>query len=506
MSRRKSPNPKKVFWIILGLSALVVVGAAVTTAILGSPQASTDTINVDKLQGAIIYPVDSTPTTETVKLVRVVTNGAGGENVIADNIAISQTDNAKIDRKPNRTFSVTSSTVPTLKIGDTYRFKLANGCYSEFKVPSLDKLTLKNKIAVLDRRFMPDTPVGFTFYRELDRIDYACAGSPTPTPSPSVSPSTSPTPTATPTPTPTPSSTTSTLPTATSTTTASSTPAGGDPVAVPIRPVFCSDKSPKLDVIFVADASGSMDDSAAGNLMKSFVARMVNQNKLRPATDRGSLITFSNPTVVRIEFTTDYASIKERVNAMTFGADASNITAGVLKASDLVRGSTRQSPQVPVVVVMMSDNQSEMTAQARTIADQDATRYLSRYFAVSFAGRNPRLVELARAGQGSYMNVANSGQVNTAVDSLMSRIDSLVEGCTSLELAVAPKTVKVGQTTEATFTLKNFTRNNLTNSTLTQLLPTGLQTEDNRSRVSLTIPLINSGQTLTQKINLKGAN
>ena len=102
MSRRKSHNPKKVFWIVIGLSFLVVTLTAIASSILGSPQAAGDTLSVVKLQGAVVYPTGATPQADTVSLVRVTNSG---EKVIKESIALSQTDNAQSQDKKNRGFS-----------------------------------------------------------------------------------------------------------------------------------------------------------------------------------------------------------------------------------------------------------------------------------------------------------------------------------------------------------------------------------------------------------------
>lgn len=483
MSRRKSHHPKRLFWTFVGLAILIASAIFVMVSIWGSPLASGEAIPLVKLQGSVVYPAGTSPVSETVTLVRVASSGE--ESVVASAIPLSQTDNAKIDAVPNRTFSITGTELPSLLVGSTYRFKLANGCYSEFTVPDTQTLGNKSKIAGFDSKLTPDTASDITHFLELVRIKSDCQTNPTPVPSTA--------PTASPSPTP-------------AETTAPEASEAQAPVvnpkATPFRSVFCSDNTSKLDVIFLVDASGSMKASAAGGLMKRFVARVVEQQIFNPTTDRGNLISYSNPTSVRIEFTTEFSSIKERVNAITFEADASNIYPGIRTASEQLRAK-RQDSKTPVVVIAMSDSESTMSSEALTLAEQDAELHLARYFGISFAGRNNHLINLAKSGKGGYFNVANSGQINTTVDALVSQINGLVEHCAKLEVSLSPNSLKVGQTIEATLTAKNNSRTSISNATVTQNLPTGLQTEAKQTSISITIPSIANGQSFSQKVILK---
>lgn len=487
VSRRKSHHPKRLFWTIVGLAILVVFALTVATAIWGSPLASGEAITLVKLQGSVVYPAGTTPTLETITLVRV--DSIGNESIVTSNISLSQTDNAKIDAIPNRTFSVTGSDLPSLLVDSTYRFKLANGCYSEFKVPDALTLGNKSKIAGFDSKLTPDTNSDITHFLELGRIKSDCQTTPAPTPS--------------------------TAPTATPTATATEITALPDieaaapavnPKAIPFKSESCSEQTTKLDVIFVADASGSLEKSAAAGIMKQFVSRFVDQNVLNPNTDRANLISFSDPSDIRIEFTSNFSSISQRVKAFTFEGERSNIYPGIRLASDQLR-TKRQNINTPVVVIVMSDGQSTMSpedsSRAKILTEQDANLNLGRYFGISFPGRNGYLVNLAKSGQGGYFNVANSGQINSTVDALTSQINGLVEHCSNLEVGLSPNSLKVGQTIEATLTAKNNGRTSISNATITQNLPTGLQTEENQTSISITIPQIASGQSFSQKVTLK---
>lgn len=147
-----------------------------------------------------------------------------------------------------------------------------------------------------------------------------------------------------------------------------------------------------------------------------------------------------------------------------------------------------------------------MAALGKTLADQDSSLYLARYFGVSLGGRNTSLVELARSGRGSYINIANTASVNTAVDSLFSRIDSLAKNCATFHLSATPAEIVSGEDIIVSFSLTNHTRDTISHAVGRQPVPAGLTGELQSGALVVNFPDVASGQTVTQTATLRGVN
>lgn len=464
MSRRRSPNQKKVFWTITALAAVFATLIFVSAAYMISPQAVGDTI-ITEVKGAIIYTHNAKPNRDERITISKVT--ADGLVPVADNIKHSQDNNGKIEQTPNRTYSAKVSA--GLEFGRTYRFTLTGGCSVDVIVPTASAISTKTKLRIYDSKLMP-TPLEQSFaYIPLPRIDAGCVN-PTPTPSPTPSPSP-----------------TSVHP--------------NDPVAVAFGASECSEQ---YDIMLVLDASGSMRDKNRSDLMKRVVARAIERGKFHGGdVDQLALVTFSSPAVVRQSFTTDFNAVGDKVKAMTFSADASNISRGVGVASQ--EFATKRRADKPGLVIVISDNKSILGTDGEATAAADAANNRLRYFALSVRDRSNDLVKIARAGKGSYLNVANDSQVNDDVDTLFARIDSLVQSCATLSLSVNPNVLATGEMGQLTFVAVNHTRHSLDDAVVSQSLP-AVVNANNSQTVTVHFPAIASGQTASQSVEITGNN
>lgn len=475
--------------------AVLLGGTIFTYAAMNmSPQASSDSIAVE-IKGAILYPESMTPDDVNERISLTQVTGAT-EQVLMSGLKHSEKNNEKIDNTPNRSYSLSAPI--GLTYGSTIRLHLYKegaspsvGCYTEFTIPSASKLAGKDKLRLDDKQFMPADPAETTAVYELDRIKAGCATNQTPSPSPTAATTASPT--------PLPTISTSATPTVKPSSTPTQTTQTN--LVVPFDSHVCSKTTSKVNFVFVVDNSGSMtDDEDRKNAMQATVRRVTRQLK---ADDKAAVISFSNPTDIKVRLTSNMDDVTNAVNNLQFGAKNSNINGGVKRASDLL---LEQAPGEPAVVLVISDHLSTMTNEAKVIARADASKNVRYMTGVVGGNNNNFLDELAEAGKGSYLFLPNGADLDEKVTRIINGLNRAYSNCVTLTPTLEKSSIVDDETTTLTITVGNFSREAIKAGTVTQALPDGIVTTDNKKSVSVSVPALDSGKTYAKTFTVKGDN
>lgn len=296
------------------------------------------------------------------------------------------------------------------------------------------------------------------------------------------------------TPAPSPTPTTSVTPTAGTTPTPS-------PSATPEPPTAAACTA-DLDIAYVVDNSGTMNDTNAHALMKRAVQDM--KPRWRPAQDKVALVKFSNPTRVVDRFTSDFDTVSQHARNLQFEGGGSNGTSAVQVTSKLFNDSRRGKDDVAGVVIILTDSGSTFNQTAFNTALKDFQDNNIRYFGLSLSGNNNQLKTLTQKGGGTYTRVTQAGKIDEAINAVMASVEQTSGNCVGVRLTSSVNTLRLNQEATLTYTYRNNSRQSIFNAVVTQTLPEGLVVAENGAReFTLPVGTITGGATGTVTIKVK---
>jgi hypothetical protein len=286
--------------------------------------------------------------------------------------------------------------------------------------------------------------------------------------------------------------------------------------------INCEKSGSKLDVLFLVDASGTMNDSTStrfnqkdendrpDKLVAAFAE--ATKAKLRTGDDRLGLATFSNSTY-KSDFTSNFDQAVTATKNIRYGASGvdSKVVEGIETAEKQLTAARNTTRDVPAIVIILADNQSDITSRAATLAQDDFKNKNIRYFTVALGGGKEGLKQIADAGGGKYSVLDDSDKLNETVNSIFTEIDKPFNQCISIELQSTKSTIRKGGKLVLTYKIINNSRAEIQGAKIIQSLPTNIfKTESDSATVSrlsdVTIGTMKPGEARTQEVRVTVAN
>lgn len=284
----------------------------------------------------------------------------------------------------------------------------------------------------------------------------------------------------------------------------------------------CDKSGSKLDVLYLVDASGTMNDLQSSRLLpkdeEDRPDRLLNalvtsaKDKLHQGDDRLGLVTYSNSSY-QYELTSDLGIATQAVTNIRYGASGvnSDVAKGVELAAKKFADTRAHSREVPGVVIILADNQTDVSSRAVSLAQDDFKNKNIRYFTVSLGGGRDGLKQIAEAAGGKYFVLDDHDKVADAVKNIFTEIDKPFAQCISVELSSAKNVIRKGGKATLTYTVTNNSREEIANAKVTQSLPQDLfkSDADNSplSRLSdLTVGTLKPGESKSQDVRVTVAN
>jgi Mg-chelatase subunit ChlD len=130
-------------------------------------------------------------------------------------------------------------------------------------------------------------------------------------------------------------------------------------------------ESPKADIVFVLDGSGSIGSTNFDNV-KTFVNAVVRSFDIGAQKVRVGLIEFSNTAAVQFNLTKYYttAGIMSAVNSTAYQGGSTNSAAGIKSMQTMFEQEGRQNEGVPLIGIFMTDGHSNDAKATKDAAQQ----------------------------------------------------------------------------------------------------------------------------------------
>jgi hypothetical protein len=284
----------------------------------------------------------------------------------------------------------------------------------------------------------------------------------------------------------------------------------------------CDNSGSKLDVLYLIDASGTMDDLQSSRLNpkdeEDRPDRLVKQiaeatkGKLHQGDDRLGLVTFSNSSY-QYELTDDLDIATQAVTNTRYGASGvnSNVAAGVEATGKKFNDTRALSRTVPGIVIILADNQTDVSSRAVTLAQDDFKNRNIRYFTISLGGGKDGLKQIAESSGGKYFVLDDHEKVTSTVNSLFAEIDKPFAQCISIELQSSKETIRKGGKATLTYKVINNSRQEIKNANIMQALPSNIfKSEDSTALLTrlseITIGNLKPGESKIQEVKTLVAN
>ncbi len=247
-----------------------------------------------------------------------------------------------------------------------------------------------------------------------------------------------------------------------------------------------------LDVVIVFDRSGSMNDDTQLSDAKTAARTLIDE--LDPATDRVSLVTYSNSGQVDEELTQDFSAVRRAINRLD--ADGrTNIGDGVFAANQELQ--RRGRPGAAPIMIVLTDgiaNGSHSGAVCEAyprVANQCTRDAINQADAAKESG-----VTVFTVGFGlNELTSQSSPQVlalaRATLQSMASSLDHFFEPSTGQQLIEALRSIG-----------EQITSGDIVDAVITDILPPNVQYAGN----ALPEPLSINGQELVWNVGTIGAN
>jgi hypothetical protein len=282
--------------------------------------------------------------------------------------------------------------------------------------------------------------------------------------------------------------------------------------------INCEKSGSKLDVLFLVDASGTMNDSTSTRFSQKDASdrpdKLVTafadaaKSKLRSNDDRLGLVTFSNSTY-KSDFSTNLDQTVTATKNIRYGLSGvdSNVVQGIETAEKQLAAARTSARDVPAVVIILADNQSEVASRAATLAQDDFKNRNIRYFTVSLGGGKDGLKQIADSGGGKYSILDDSDKLTETVNSIFTEIDKPFSQCISIELQSTKNTVRKGGKVVLTYKIINNSREEIQSVKIVQSLPTNIfQSEFDTAKITrlsdVTVGNMKPGESRTQEVRV----
>jgi hypothetical protein len=283
-----------------------------------------------------------------------------------------------------------------------------------------------------------------------------------------------------------------------------------------VSSVPCSIVDGKVDVMYLVDASGTMDDKPDGlagavfddrNRPDHLISSIANASKakLRQDSDRLGIATFSSPSKIANPFSDNLAAITTAMGVIKYSADGSVIGQGLQTVSQYAQ-SSRRDASTPVIVVILTDSQSNADAAAIQLARQDHQDRNVSYYGIALGGDNTNLRNVVESGGGKYFTVSDHDKVDGVVGQLFDSVDSDYANCVSLELESSKPRIRTkGGQIDLVYQYKNNSRHEIKEATITHTLPVGLDTLQDQGTVSIFVGTLQPGESGTKQVTVKAS-